>query len=83
MFVFVSCYISLKLRLPKVNVALGHRCYLASFVPMPEASVHENDRVPLGQDNVGMPRQLGVMQTVAESQCMQMTAHEHLRLRVL
>jgi len=83
MFFYVPCNVAGELRLPEVNVALGRRRHLASFVPMPETSVHEDDSVPFGQDNVRMPRQLGIMQPISEAKSMQMMTHEHLRFRVL
>ena len=49
---------------------------------MPKASVHKDDRVPLGKCDVWMPGQFGRMETVAESQGMQMAMHDQLRLRV-
>ena len=47
-FLLVPCDISLELGLPELHVGLRHRSRLASLVPMPEATVHENDRVSLG-----------------------------------
>ena len=82
-FLLVPCNIAVELVPPELHVGLGHCRRLAPFVPMPEAAVDKNDRVPLWKHDVGMPRQFGRMQTVAEPQCMQVTAHDHLRLRVL
>lgn len=82
-FLLIPGNIPVELGLPELHVGLGHCRRLAPFVPMPEAAVDKNDRVPLWKHDVGMPRQFGRMQTVAEPQCMQVTAHDHLRLRVL
>ena len=51
-------------------------------MPMPETSVDEDDRVPFWEHNVGMPRQFGGMQAIAETKRVQMAAHKHLWLRV-
>lgn len=50
---------------------------------MPEASIHEEDSMPLGEHNVRMSGQLGGMETVAESQSMEVAANDHFWLRVL
>ena len=44
----ITRHIPLELGVPELHVGLrGARC-LAALVPMPEAAVHEDDRVPLG-----------------------------------
>ncbi len=75
--------IAVEFRLPELHVGLRHRRRLAALVTVPEASVHEDDRVPLGKHDVGVPRQLGRVEAEAKAQSMQMAAHDHLRLRVL
>ena len=82
-FLLVPCNIAVELGLPEFDVGLWHRGCLATLVPMPEATVHEDDRVPLGKHDVGMSWQFRRMQTVAEPQSMEVSAHDHLRLRVL
>ena len=51
--------IAVELGLPESHIGLRHGCNLAALVPMPEAAVHEDDRVPLGQHDVGLPGQPG------------------------
>ena len=79
----VPRYVPLELCLPELHVRLWRRRRLASFVAMPEAAVHKDDRVPLWKHDIGMSRQFGGMKTVTEAQRVQMTMHKHLRLRVL
>lgn len=59
MFLFVPRNVSVELGLPELHVGLGHRRRLASLMPMPEASIDEDDRVPLGKHDVGMFGQFG------------------------
>lgn len=53
----VTRHFPLELGIPGLHVGLWRAGRLASLVTMPEASVHEDDRVPLGQHDVGMPGQ--------------------------
>ena len=79
----VTFDISLEFGLPELHVGLWHSRNLTALVTMPEATVHEDDRVPLGKHNVGMAGKFGGMKAVAEPQSVEMTVHKHLRLRVL
>lgn len=83
MLLSVTRHIPLELGVPELHVGLRRAGRLASLVTMPEVAVYKNDRVPLWKHDVGMPRQFGGMKAEAEPQCMQMTSHNHLRLRVL
>lgn len=58
-FLFVVCYIAVEFRLPELHVGLGHCRRLAPLVLMPEAAVHEDDRMPLWKHDIGMPWQFG------------------------
>ena len=81
-FLFVVCYIAVEFRLPELHVGLRRARRLAALVTMPEATVHENNRVPFWKHDVGMAGQLGGMKAVAEPQGVKMTAHKHLWFRV-
>ena len=83
MLLFVTRHIPIELSVPELHIGIRRACRLASLVAMPEASVHEDDRVPLGQHDVWVSGQFGGMKAVAESQGVKMAAHKHLRLRVL
>ena len=83
MFLPVTCHVPVELGLLERHVGLGHCRRLASLMPMPEAAVHEDDRMPLWKHDVWMTWQFGGMETVAEPQGVKMAAHDHLRLRVL
>ena len=80
---FVTGHIPFELGHPELNVGLRRACRLAPLVPMPEAAVHEDDRMPLRKHDVGMAGQFGGLKAVAESQGVKVAAHKHLRLRVL
>ena len=54
------------LRCPEVGVGLGHRVELAAFVPVPEATVDEDDSAVPGKDDVWCPRQTFIVDTVTE-----------------
>ena len=79
----VTCHVPVELGLPELHIGLRRGSRFTAFVPMPKAAIHEDDRVPLGKHNVGMSRQLWRMEAKAESQGVEVTAHKHLRLRVL
>ena len=82
-FLFIPCNVPLELGLPELHIGLRHSRDFAALVAMPEAAVHEDDRVPFGEHDVGMAGQFGGMKAVAESEGVEGVAHKHLRLRVL
>ena len=82
-FLLIPCNIAFELCLPERHIGLGHSRHLAALVPMPEAAVDEDDRVPLWEHDIGMSGQFGRMQMVAEAQSVEVSAYKHLRLRVL
>lgn len=49
---------------------------------MPEAAMNEDGNLVSGKDDVRLPRQVFPMQTISESQRMEMAADMHLRLGV-
>ena len=55
----------------------------AAFMPMPKATVDENDCTVFSQDNVGMTRQTRVVQSITEPSAEQESPHQYLRLGVL
>ena len=83
MFLFVAGHIPLELGRPELHVGLRRGCRLAPLMPMPEAAVHEDDRVPLWKHDVRMSWQFGRMEAEAESQSMKMASHDHFGFCVL
>lgn len=51
---------------PKVHVGSWHPEILASFVPMPKATIHEDASAVLAKHNIRMPRQPRIVEPVAK-----------------
>ena len=68
---------------PKVHVGSWHPEILASFVPMPKATIHEDASAVLAKHNIRMPRQPRIVEPVAEAHSPQKFAHDHLGASVL
>jgi hypothetical protein len=56
---------------------------LLAVVSMPETAMDENDSPPLGEDNVGLPRQILAMKAETAAHPMQSPPDSQFRLRVL
>jgi hypothetical protein len=54
---------SLDFRSPEIAVRSWKPCVLAADVMMPETAMHENDRFVPWEDNVGLSRQLCIVET--------------------
>ncbi len=52
-------------------------------MPMPEASMHKNDRFVFGKDNIRFSRQSFIVKFVAKPLRMQKPAYQHLRPGIL
>ena len=52
-------------------------------MPVPEATVHEDHRTVLAQDDIGMAGQTGIVQLVAEATAEQELPYLHLGFRIL
>ena len=82
LFLFVAFDIAFEFLGPEFDVGFGHGGDFATFMAMPEAAIDENDGMPFGEDDVGMSRQFGGMEAIAEAKRMEVVAHDNLRLRV-
>ena len=69
--------------MPKFSVRLGHDPTIAAFVHVEETTVNEDRYVAPRHDNVRLPRQIGAVQSVAQTHLAQQPANNHLGLRVL
>jgi hypothetical protein len=67
----VATYISVKLRLPKIETGLGHIRVLAVRVPMPEAAMNHDNRSIPRQDNVRDSGKIASMQPEPIAQAVQ------------
>lgn len=67
---------------PEFSAGLGPFEQVA-VVSMPEASVHEYNSTPAGQNDVGFPGQVPDMKAIAEAERMQPAPDGKFRLRVL
>ena len=68
---------------PPLGAGLGNNKVSAPLMAMPEATVNEDHRVVLFQDDVRLSRQVLIMQPVTETVGVKKPAHEHFRFRVL
>ena len=82
-FVDIALFVALYFLFPEWGVALGHYKVLATFVPVPEAAVDEDDGAVLAQHYVGGAGQALDIYAVAVAVGMQVTAHNQLGLGVL
>jgi hypothetical protein len=56
---------------------------LAFHMPMPEASMHENDTAEFGQDDVGASEKTRHMKPIPEARRMKPLPQDHFRLCIL
>jgi hypothetical protein len=78
----IVCPISRDLPPPEVHIRRRPPEHLA-LVPMPQASVDENDCTVLGKSQVRASRQIPTVQSVAEAACEQSSSNDLLRFCVL
>ena len=82
-FFDIALFVAFYFLFPERGVALGHYKVLASFVPVPEAAVDEDDGAVLAQHYVGGAGQALDIYAVAVAMGVQVTAHDQLGLGVL
>ena len=79
----VAFLVAVDLSLPELAIALGHYKVTATFVPVTETAVDEDDGAVLAQHYVGGAGQALDIYAVAVAVGMQVTAHNQLGLGVL
>jgi hypothetical protein len=80
---FVSLDVGRELRRPEFRTGRW-RCREGTFaVAVPEASMHENDSLVLGEDKVSFAGQFCSVEPVTEAPCMQRAPQEQFRLGIL
>ena len=80
---YVACAVALYLGSPELRVALWDHIVSAAFMPMPEATVDEDDSAVFAQHDVGTTGQTRVVQPIAEPSAEQEPPHQLLRFGVL
>lgn len=71
-----------ELVIPELRSCLGQAEVRASLMPVPEASVHEDGRLPLGQDEIWSPGKLPAMETETVATLPEQSPHNQFRLGV-
>lgn len=61
----ISFLVSPELFIPELRSCLGQTEVRAPLMPMPETSMHEDDRSPFGQDKIRLPRKLPAVKAEA------------------
>lgn len=79
---FVAVYVSSELLDPELSVRLWRRSDLASRMAMPKTAMDEYDASVLGQHQVRLARQAGLMHAKSKAQAMQGLAKGDLGLGV-
>ena len=64
----VSLGVPFELQCPKSTMGCGSRCLTTMWVVMPKTAVDEDYLPPTGQDDIGLPWEVGAMKTEAVSQ---------------
>jgi hypothetical protein len=72
-----------ELLLPKVRASGGRCRELAIAMSMPEATVNEDARTELRQDDIGSPVEITNVQAISKAKAMEEPAHCQLRLGIL
>src|SRR5208282_1381905 len=83
LILIVSLVVLLQLGPPEVELRLRPSRILTCSMPVPEASVHEDDLTPAREDHVGIARQVPCVQPVAITHPVHKSPDQHLRLCVL
>lgn len=79
----ISGNIAFNLLFPEFNIGLWQPEILTSFMPMPEASVDENDGLVFLQNNIRSARQFSDLNTETHTTGEKILPHNYLRLRIL
>lgn len=77
----VALAIALKLGSPKVDASFRSARKPAAGVPVPKAAMYEDDLAAPGEDEVGSPRELPAVKTVAVAEAMHQATNGHFRAR--
>ena len=83
LFLDVSLFVAVDFLFPKVDVGLGHLETVAVVVSVPKAAVYEDDCAVFAQHDVGMAREAGMVEAIAEAAGKEILAHQYLRARSL
>ena len=83
LFLDVSLFVAVDFLFPKVGVGLGHLEVGASVMPMPEATVDEDDCAVFAQNDVRMTGESGMVEAIAEAAGKEILAHQYLGARSL
>ena len=78
LFLDVSLFVAVDFLFPEVGVGLGHLEVGASVMPMPKASVDEDDCTVFAQHDVGMAGESGMVEAIAEAAGPEILAHQYL-----
>ena len=81
LFVDVALFVAVDFLLPEVGVCLGHLEVWAVVVSMPKAAVDEDYCAVFAQHDVGMARETGMVEAIAEATGPEILAHKYLRAR--
>lgn len=79
----VALSVRFQFGVPELTSSLWKSKEWAIKVPVPEASMHEYDRLPFGEYEVRLAGKPSRMKSEAESSCPEHPTYNHLRLRVL
>lgn len=82
LFFCVTGLVSLDFLLPEVGVGFGKDEIFAPPVPVPEAAVDEDDCAVFAEDEIGVSREPGMVQTVAEAAAEEELAYQQFGLCV-
>ena len=75
--------VSPDLILPELSIRFRHHIILASFMSMPEASIHQNAGTILSEHNIRFSRQPWMIETISESPSPQELPDKNLRFGIL
>lgn len=79
----ISCSIAINFRLPKFYIRFWESVILAVFMTMPKTSMNEYDCLVFAKNDIWFARQILIVQSIAKSMRVQITAHKHFRLSVV
>ena len=82
-FLNIALFVAFYFLFPEWGIALGHYKVTATFVPVPETAVDEDDGAVLAQRYVGCAGQSLDIYAVAVAMGMQATARYHLGLGII
>ncbi|MFO1198512.1 MAG: hypothetical protein U1E86_16225 [Burkholderiaceae bacterium] len=83
LLLLIAASIGIDLFRPVLRIRPRLDSTMSAIVPMPKASVHEDDCLGVRQNDIGRTRQLSVMQAKPKSACVQKATHGDLRGGIL